>query len=391
MNFWKTCVFYWTFYDLNMYSEIATPSTDIYVPQGPKPVFIQSRDVPSRNAQMYVTGEELYLALIKSVNRQCVTGIQRTGSLWRIYLNSHEARVKLISNGLMLRDTTIPVYDTNPYTKAKSEHLTRVVVKDIPLSVGDELIKSTLEKMKCQIRGDVIKQKLRVNGELIDCYNGDRVCYIDPPSQPLPRSIVVANLFRARVFHIGQPERISSCSRCLATGHHSSQCTNEVKCKRCNQSGHISTACSSDVNTATPTQLRNSPADRDTGAGAASNGSVTTNCTRDHTAGTETPRPSSAPQQQSDDVTTCNQKPRHQTPITDFLRNAGVTPQAAQTQSDEQRNSTDANETCETDDGSPTDSDTEFQSPLSPESPTPKKSRRKPPKRKRKGESSQGK
>ena len=263
---------------------MSTPKSDTYVPQGPKPVFIQARDVP-RSDTTYITGEEVYLSLSRSIDRHCITGIQRIGSLWRIYANSHEARVKLISNGLVIRNTTIPVYDTNPYTKEKNEHLTRVLIKDIPLSVGDELIKSTLEKLKCQVRSEIIRQKLRVNGELIgliDCLNGDRVCFIDPPSQPLPRSIVVANLFRARVFHIGQPERVTTCSRCLETGHHSYQCTDSVKCKTCKQTGHISSGCPDKVNTATPTQLRNPPADREARESAGNPGFAS----RDHAAAT---------------------------------------------------------------------------------------------------------
>lgn len=229
---------------------MATPAADTYTPQGPKPVFIQARDVPQRDAQL--TGGDVYIALIRSVDRQVVRGVQRIGSLWRIYVNNHDARVRLISHGIVIRNTTIPVYDTNPYTKSANEHLTRITIKDIPLSVSDELLKSTLNRMKYQVRGDVIRQKLRVNGELIDCFNGDRVCYIDPPSQPLPRMIVFANLFRARVFHVGQPERVTTCSRCLENGHHVSQCGNSVKCKNCHKVGHISSACPDSVNTAAP-------------------------------------------------------------------------------------------------------------------------------------------
>ena len=196
----------------------------------------------------------------------------------------------------MIRNATIPVYDTNPYTKSKNEHLTRVLVKDVPLSVGDELIKCTLEIMKCKVRGDVIRQKRRVNNELIDCLNGDRVCYIDPPSQPLPRSIVVANLFRARVFHVGQPESVTTCSKCLETGHHASQCRNGVKCKNCRKTGHISSSCPDSVNTAPPGVLRNMPADRH------ARESARTSESRDQAAATSA-NATSASQQKSDDVT----------------------------------------------------------------------------------------
>ena len=174
-------------------------------------------------------------------------GVQRIGSLWRIYLNSHDNRVKLITKGLEVRGTTVPVYDTNPFTQAKNEHLTRVKMKDIPLSVGDELISQTLEKLKCHVRGEITRQKLRVNGQLTNCLNGDRVCFIDPPPQPLPRQVSIANVFRARLFHVGQPQATSTCSKCMESGHSAFQCTNAVKCRTCLKSGHMSSTCPTSI------------------------------------------------------------------------------------------------------------------------------------------------
>ena len=226
-----------------MYAKTATPSRDAYVANGPKPVFIQTRDIPFDQVQ----GEDLYCALSKQIKTDKIMGIQRIGSLWRIYLQCQEDRIKLISSGLQFRNTVIPVYDINPYTKTNDE-LTRVTIKDIPLSVNDSMIKCELEKMKCEVKGEIIRQKLRVNGQLVNCLNGDRVCYIEPPSQPLPRTIKVANMFRARLFHAGQPEQVKNCSKCLEAGHHASQCRNEIKCKICNQSGHKSVSCQADPN-----------------------------------------------------------------------------------------------------------------------------------------------
>ena len=221
--------------------------------------------------------------------------------------------------------------------------------------------------------------------------------HIDPPSQPLSRSIVIANLFRARVFHIGQPERVLSCSRCLETGHHSSRCTNEVKCKNCKQFGHISSSCPDTVNTATPSELRNIPADCDARDSVRNPADFPADCnSRDSVRNPANISKNSSPREQaaadtrskngkhtsqkSDDVITPAQKSRHQTHITGFLHTA--TP----LQNEEQNNSTDAAEGYDTDDGSILrDSDIdEFQSPLSPESPTPTKTSKKPPKRKRK-------
>ena len=229
-----------------MYAQAAAPPRDTFTPNGPKPVFIQARDFPP--SDKLVTGEELYCALSKCVAFDNITGIQRIGSLWRIYLSRHEDRVKLITQGLHFRSAVIPVHDRNPFTKSYNEELTRVTVKDIPLSVGDELIKSALEKMKCKIKGDMSRQKLRVNGQLVNCLNGDRVCYIEPPSQPLARMFTVANIFRGRIFHPGQPEQVRNCSKCLETGHHASQCNKEIKCKVCKQFGHKSTSCPDNEN-----------------------------------------------------------------------------------------------------------------------------------------------
>ena len=210
---------------------------DAYVDNGPKPVFIKTSDI---NGQ--IQGEELYLALSKHLKTECIHGIQRIGSLWRIYINQQNERVKLITSGLHLNNTTVPVYDVNPYTKS-NDGLTRLTIKEIPLSVSDNMIKSELEKMKCTIRGEIVRQKLRVNGQLVNCLNGDRICYIDPPPKPLPRIISIANSFRGRIFHIGQPEQSSNCSKCLQTGHHASQCSNTVRCRICNQPGHKSFSC----------------------------------------------------------------------------------------------------------------------------------------------------
>ena len=244
-----------------MYAQAAAPPRDTFTPNGPKPVFVKTRDFPPSDKT--VTGEELYFALSKCVASENITGIQKIGSLWRIYLSRHEDRVKLITQGLHIRSAVIPVYDRNPFTKSHNEELTRVTVKDIPLSVGDELIKNELEKMKCKIQGEIIRQKLRVNGQLVNCLNGDRVCYIEPPSQPLARMFTVANIFRGRIFHPGQPEQVRNCSKCLETGHHASQCNREVKCKTCKRFGHKSGSCpesGNDLhNSATKEVINNTP------------------------------------------------------------------------------------------------------------------------------------
>ena len=114
----------------------------------------------------------------------------------------------------------------------------------MPLSVNDELIVREIEGWKYTVRGKVIRQRLRVNGQLINCLNGDRAVYIDPPRQPLPRHVSIAS-FKARIFHHGQVTEASlaTCSRCLVTGHHASTCSKPFVCKTCRQPGHRAFEC----------------------------------------------------------------------------------------------------------------------------------------------------
>ena len=120
----------------------------------------------------------------------------------------------------------------------------RLTVKDVPLSVIDKLIVREIEGWTYTVRGKVIRQRLRVNVQLTNCLNGDRAVYIDPPRQPLPVHVSIAS-FKARIFHHGQVTEASltTCSRCLVTGHHASTCSKPFVCKDCRQPGHRAFEC----------------------------------------------------------------------------------------------------------------------------------------------------
>ena len=151
-----------------MYAKKATPNSDSFLPKGPKPIFVRSDDIRNSTTR-FVSGEEIFIALTKVVTKDNVCGIQQIRSLWRIYLSSQEERIRLISDGLELRGASTPVYDLNPFTQLRDDNLTRVCVKDVPLSVDDDLIRLELQAMKHEVRGPVHRQKLRVNGQLTSC------------------------------------------------------------------------------------------------------------------------------------------------------------------------------------------------------------------------------
>ena len=66
---------------------------------GAKPVFIRQSDVPN-STNNAPTGEEIYLILSKVTSITNIMGVQKVGSLWRIYVTDKESRIELITEGL---------------------------------------------------------------------------------------------------------------------------------------------------------------------------------------------------------------------------------------------------------------------------------------------------
>ena len=60
-----------------MYSKAATPKDGTFVPKGPKPVFVQTKDIPPGVAP--ISGEQIYIALTKTVPNNDIMGVQRIG------------------------------------------------------------------------------------------------------------------------------------------------------------------------------------------------------------------------------------------------------------------------------------------------------------------------
>ena len=220
-------------------------------PIGGKPVFIKHKDIPSTEEKL-ISNQDIYKCLLGCVQSREIKGVQKIGGLWRLYIETQETRIKLITSGLNVRNANVAVHDTNPFLTDGNENNLRLLIKDIPLSAHDSLITDELGKLKHKVVGPVIYQRLRVDGQLTDCFTGDRIVYIRQPSTPLPRNMNFG-LFKAKVFHYGQlPSTTSStvvCSRCLDRGHHRSQCSNPVVCRRCKQPGHLQLQCSVDFET----------------------------------------------------------------------------------------------------------------------------------------------
>ena len=168
------------------YAAMATPpETKQGSPAQGKPVFVLNQNIPGESN---VELQDMYKSLCKFVDRKNINGVQRIGGLWRLYIADRESRIRLITEGMQIRASSVRVYDKNPYLPHENENATRVLIKDIPLSVHESVIQDGLESMNCKIYGSVMYPKLRVDGKLTQCLTGDRVVYIDPPI-PAPSKI----------------------------------------------------------------------------------------------------------------------------------------------------------------------------------------------------------
>lgn len=197
------------------------------------------------NKDEWISHVELYKAISNRIVASHISGLQRVGGLWRIYLDNVEDKVKLMAEGVPLRGKTIPVLNTNPQ-RPDGENTIRVRVKNIPLSADDNQITRTLTLRKADVIS-VSREKLRVNGRLTNCETGDRLVIIKANTlkEPLP-SFMMFGMFKARVIHGGQKagnQTEVNCSKCLQTGHKFSQCPNDFVCKHCHQSGHKQSEC----------------------------------------------------------------------------------------------------------------------------------------------------
>ena len=144
---------------------------------------------------------------------------------------------------MTLRGKTIPLYEKNPFVPDRSEQV-RVRIKNIPLSADDSIIVKALKDTGCVLVENPSREKLRVDGKLTNCETGDRIVFIRPPKEPLPK-VMKIGLFRATIVHPGQTVnmRRQACGKCLQDNHRTMECTNDWVCKRCFVSGHKSGDC----------------------------------------------------------------------------------------------------------------------------------------------------
>lgn len=133
-----------------------------------------------------ITDFELYEA-IKGKMRDNILCIQLDRDLWRVYLISMESRSELLLHGFELRNISVQVYNSNPYStgaKDPNDEVLKVTICGLPLSVDDSAVIGSLEKLNVSLKSEIKYEKIRhpVTHRMTSVLIGNRSLYV----QPLP-------------------------------------------------------------------------------------------------------------------------------------------------------------------------------------------------------------
>lgn len=202
-------------------------------------VFLKTDDLINSQTKDYT----ICKSIAHIIGAEQLIGCQRIGKLWRVYPKSIESRIKLLTNSIQLDGQTVPVYAENPFrtgARDPDQQLTKLTIKDMPLSKGNTAIKRYLEGKGIKVTRNVEYAKARdpETHQLSEWLNGDRICFADTFNPPLPRSIFIGDT-KVRIFHDGQESPTEKlCTNCFSTEHFRGRCTNAACCNRCRKPGH---------------------------------------------------------------------------------------------------------------------------------------------------------
>ena len=209
-----------------------------------KPAYIKNSEMQLDKTNKI--GEfEMYEAVHKIVGDDILC-IQLERDLWRVYLKSNESRSVLLVQGIEIRNITVQVYDSNPYSTGAAnarEKVLKVTICGLPLSVDDSAVLEMLQSFDVTIKSSLKYENIRNpdTHRMTNVLNGNRFLYISPlpENKSLPRNATCAKL-KCRIYHhdqiVGNPK--VQCFNCWEHGHQKQHCKNVKVCRVCKEPGH---------------------------------------------------------------------------------------------------------------------------------------------------------
>ena len=211
-----------------------------------EPVFIMKRDIPEGLDPKFIELDICHEAERVS-GKETIGACQiQHGSMYRLYATNRTARATLLTTGISLQQTSITVYDKNPFimrnNPGSETPSTRVLIGEIPLSVSDDDIETALTRVGCVLRSKLFEEHFRDRDNKLTRFGtGRRFIFISVPSKPLEKTLKIGR-FTASVYHKEQKQNRDPnrpCGRCLQPGHTRFTCTNDVVCRECLLPGHM--------------------------------------------------------------------------------------------------------------------------------------------------------
>ena len=186
-------------------TEATTVSAEVQGGEKVTPVFFKQKEILSIKDQPLTT-LEVCRAAEKATGMGNIEGAQVIKSLWRIYCKTNEARQKLLEEKLSLRNTTIDIYDQNPYTIPAGEK-TYLAIHDVPISYDNAVIHRWLETHGFPPASPIKYQYARDEQNKLTSYKtGSRFVYVGGDPSKIPEKAQIG-LFIAKLWHPGQKKK----------------------------------------------------------------------------------------------------------------------------------------------------------------------------------------
>lgn len=222
--------------------------------QSCQPVFLINNQLPAFEEKNFTTAE-ICAAAEKVCGFNTIEGAQRIGGLWRLYPRSSDGRLKLLTNGLVLRGVEVSVKSRNPFLVreptdpedsgdriASQPATTKLIIGNIPMSFSDNEILQSVKSLGVTVLSKLIAERDRDSqGKLTHWKTGRRFLYMVVPPSPLPKNVDIGP-FKASLYHREQKTKEqqaeAECRRCLTKGHRAWECLAPIRCRQCYKEGH---------------------------------------------------------------------------------------------------------------------------------------------------------